>query len=204
MTYGGQGVTATDRCGLEGYLMILMRHGQSVFNLLFSETRRDPGIADPELTPLGHEQAREGAKALADEPLTRIIISPYTRALQTAEPVIAVHKVPVTIMSEVRERFAFTCDIGRHKRSLADQFPHHSFAHLAERWWPETTETADATVERAAEFRMMMRQRMDHETTLVVSHWAFILALTGISVANGGIIRYSPHDEAPTEICWRP
>jgi broad specificity phosphatase PhoE len=30
--------------------MILLRHGQSEFNLHFSVTRRDPGIADPKLT----------------------------------------------------------------------------------------------------------------------------------------------------------
>jgi broad specificity phosphatase PhoE len=184
--------------------MILMRHGQSLFNLLFSETRRDPGIEDPELTPLGHEQAAEGAKKLAAEALTRVIISPYTRALQTAAPILAVHPVPVSIMPEVRERFAFACDIGRHKEILAARFPQHAFGHLAERWWPEVTETAEATIARAAVFRTMMRERDDHVTTLVVSHWAFILALTGISVVNGGIIRYNPHDEAPDEIIWRP
>ena len=38
--------------------MFLLRHGQSYFNLHYTETRVDPGIEDPELTPLGHEQAR--------------------------------------------------------------------------------------------------------------------------------------------------
>jgi len=37
--------------------MFLLRHGQSYFNLYFSETRVDPGIEDPELTPLGALQA---------------------------------------------------------------------------------------------------------------------------------------------------
>jgi len=184
--------------------MILLRHGQSVFNQMFTETRRDPGIEDPELTALGHEQAAKAARELASQKLTGIIISPYTRALQTAEPVLAVHDVPATIMPEVRERYAFACDVGRHPNLLAEQFPRHSFGHLPERWWPEVTETADATITRAAAFRMVMRARADQATILVVSHWAFILALTGISLMNGDILHYDPHDEPPVEIVWRP
>jgi broad specificity phosphatase PhoE len=184
--------------------MILLRHGQSVFNKIFTETRRDPGIEDPELTALGHEQAAKAAQSLAAQPLTRVIISPYTRALQTAEPILEIHKVPVTIMPEVRERYAFACDVGRHPDLLARQFPRHAFGHLPERWWPETAETAEATIARAAVFRTIMRERADHATTLVVSHWAFILALTGVSVMNGDILYYDPHDEAPADIVWRP
>ena len=110
--------------------MFLLRHGQSYFNLLFTATRVDPGIEDPELTPLGIEQAEAAAMELAEFALTRIIVSPYTRALQTAQPILAVHPVPVYIMHEVRERAAFACDIGSPPHRLADRFPHHDFTHL--------------------------------------------------------------------------
>ncbi|MGY8958404.1 MAG: histidine phosphatase family protein, partial [Alphaproteobacteria bacterium] len=66
-----------------------MRHGQSEFNVVYGETRRDPGIRDPKLTPLGLRQAHHTATALADAPVKRIICSPYWRALQTAEIVAA-------------------------------------------------------------------------------------------------------------------
>ena len=56
--------------------MILLRHGQSEFNLRFTATKKDPGIPDPRLTELGHAQAEEAAEALADEGLQRIIASP--------------------------------------------------------------------------------------------------------------------------------
>jgi len=184
--------------------MILLRHGQSVFNQMFTETRRDPGIEDPELTPLGHEQAARAAAQLAAVPITRIIVSPYTRALQTAEPVLAMHKAPVTVRHDVRERYAFACDVGRHRDVLAAEFPHHSFGHLPDRWWPEARETEEATIARAAVFRDEMRGRADQGTTLLVSHWAFILALTGISVTNGEILHYDPHGAAPEAITWRP
>jgi broad specificity phosphatase PhoE len=171
--------------------MFLLRHGQSFFNLHFNATRVDPGIEDPGLTPLGIEQAAAAAARLADTPLTRIIISPYTRALQTAQPVLGVHKVPVTIMHEVREQAAYVCDVGTAPDVLAARFPHHDFAHLPPRWWPDS-ETSEETGERASAFRAVMSARADSATTLLVSHWAFILALTGVSLANGELLEYDP------------
>jgi len=184
--------------------MFLLRHGQSLFNLHFTETRVDPGIEDPALTELGHQQAEAAASRLAKVPITRVIISPYTRALQTAEPVLAVHKVPVTIMHEVRERTAFVCDIGSTPADLAARFPHHEFGHLPDQWWQDGRETEADTVARADAFRALMAASPDQETTLLVSHWAFILALTGISVPNGSILPYDPMQPAPETIVWRP
>ena len=108
--------------------MHLLRHGQSYFNLHFTQTRIDPGIEDPELTELGLAQAERAAAELAKAPLTRIIISPYLRALQTAQPMLKFHQVPVEIMHEVRERAAFACDVGSHPEVLAARFPHHQFS----------------------------------------------------------------------------
>jgi broad specificity phosphatase PhoE len=179
--------------------MFLLRHGQSYFNLLFSANRVDPGIEDPELTPLGIEQARAAAAEFADVALTRILISPYTRALQTAQPLLAVHQVPVHIMHEVRERAAFVCDIGSPPHRLAGRFPHHDFAHLPSQWWDEGVESQEQTNERANAFRAVMAARDDAATTLLVSHWAFILALTGASLANGEWLEYDPGTQASAQ-----
>jgi broad specificity phosphatase PhoE len=175
-----------------GITMLLLRHGQSYFNLHFNATHVDPGIEDPELTPLGIEQAEAAAADLAGVPLTRIIVSPFTRALQTAQPILAVHRVPVEIMHEVRERAAFACDVGRPPQHLASRFPHHDFAHLPPRWWHEGLESEKQTNARADAFRKLMAARDDAQTTLLVSHWAFILALTGASLANGELLEYDP------------
>jgi broad specificity phosphatase PhoE len=182
--------------------MFLLRHGQSYFNLHFNETRADPGIEDPELTPLGTEQAAAAAAQLAGTALTRIIISPYMRALQTAEPFLAIHKVPVDIMQEVRERTAFVCDVGSPPGLLASRFPHHDFVHLPPQWWPEGIETEQETIARANAFRARMALREDSAMTLLVSHWAFILALTGKSIGNGEILEYDPKSKAPELIAW--
>ncbi|MDP9095062.1 MAG: histidine phosphatase family protein, partial [Pseudomonadota bacterium] len=58
--------------------MILLRHGQSEFNLHFSRTKVDPGIEDPQLTTLGLTQAEQAAAALAGLGLRRVVVSPYT------------------------------------------------------------------------------------------------------------------------------
>ena len=182
--------------------MFLLRHGQSFFNLHFNEKRIDPGIADPELTPLGARQAQAAAAALEEVALTKIIISPYTRALQTAQPVLANRTTPAHIMEEVRERAAYTCDIGSSPQILARRFPHHDFGRLPQQWWPQETETEAQVLARAAQFRRVMAEREDSATTLVVSHWAFILALTGSSFANGELREYDPRSPAPASFDW--
>ena len=182
--------------------MFLLRHGQSYFNLHFSENGVDPGIEDPELTPLGIEQAAAAAKHMAAVALTRIIVSPFTRALQTAQPLVGAHAVPVEIMHQVRERAAFVCDIGSPPTVLEARFPHHDFAHLPSRWWHAGEESAAETVNRATAFRSLMAAREDSATTILVSHWAFILALTGVSLANGELLEYDPNSKAPKRVDW--
>jgi broad specificity phosphatase PhoE len=183
--------------------MILLRHGQSEFNLHFTATRRDPGIPDPRLTELGHEQARQAAKDLAGHRIGRIIASPYTRALQTAAPIAAALGIPVYVNPIVRERYAFTCDIGSPISALARQWPQHDFSHVDEIWWPAIEEPADDIIARANVFRAEMAALPDWSDTLVVSHWGFILSLTGEKLANGTWMRCDPTLPPPAEITWR-
>jgi broad specificity phosphatase PhoE len=67
---------------------------------------------------------------------------------------------------------------------------------LSGRGGSEGAETAEQTGARADVFRTLMADRGDSTTTLLVSHWAFILALTGISLANGEILEYEPTSSA--------
>ena len=59
-------------------------------------------------------------------------------------------------------------------------------------------------IARANLFRDEMAAHPDWQHTLVVSHWGFILSLTGKSLENGTWLRYDPRDPAPAEIIWRP
>ena len=176
--------------------MILIRHGQSEFNLHFSATRIDPGIPDPKLTPLGEAQAEAAAMSLADAGITRIIASPYTRAMQTAAPFARRLGLPVTISPLVRERYHFVCDIGSPASSLRERWPDHDFGGLPETWWPAETETEAEALVRATAFQAAMSARPDHAETLVVTHWAFIRAMTGLSLGNGEWIVIEPEPAA--------
>ncbi|MDQ1081162.1 histidine phosphatase family protein [Pseudoroseomonas cervicalis] len=184
--------------------MILLRHGQSEFNLHFTATRRDPGIKDPKLTPLGHEQAEAAAEAiLAEHQVRRIIASPYTRALQTAAPLAKRLGLPVLVQPLVRERYAFACDIGSPRTALAQDWPELDLSHIDEVWWPAVEEPADQVEARARLFRAEMSALADWQHTVVVSHWGFILSMTGQSVTNGQWLRCDPTGPAPEAIVWK-
>ncbi|MGA9866780.1 MAG: histidine phosphatase family protein [Acetobacteraceae bacterium] len=183
--------------------MILLRHGQSEFNLHFTATRKDPGITDARLTELGHAQAEAAAAALADQAISRIIVSPFTRALQTAAPAARALRVPVIVNPLVRERCAFICDIGTPRTELGFAWPDIDFAHIEEVWWPPMPEPAADVEARAGRFRAEMAALPDWSDTLVVTHWGFIMALTGLSVPNGTWMRYDPTGPAPASIPWR-
>ena len=183
--------------------MILLRHGQSEFNLHFTVTRKDPGIKDPKLTLLGHEQASAAAAALAGQDIRRIVASPYTRAIETATPVAATLGLPILIHPVVRERYAFTCDVGSPRSVLVEGWPVHDFSGIEEVWWPEIEEPAEDVIARAARFRAEMAALPDWQHTLVVSHWGFILSMTGRSLMNGEWLRCDPTGPPPAEVIWK-
>ncbi|MFL5252882.1 MAG: histidine phosphatase family protein [Rhodopila sp.] len=183
--------------------MILLRHGQSEFNLHFTATRRDPGIVDPRLTALGHQQAEAAAEGLMQEQITRIVVSPYTRTLQTAKPVARALGVPVVADPIVRERYAFACDIGTSRSALAQDWPEHDFSGIDEIWWPEIEESEESIVGRSSRFRNDLAERHDWPHTLVISHWGFILSMTGKSVMNGQWLRCDPTEPSPERLVWR-
>ena len=183
--------------------MILLRHGQSEFNLHFGATRRDPGIIDPRLTELGHTQAREAAHQLAGQGIQRIIVSPYTRALQTARPVAEVLGLPLIVDPIVRERYAFACDVGSPRTDLERDWPMHDFSVIEDIWWPPEEEPEASIIDRAARFRAKLAVRHDWGDTLVISHWGFILSMTGQSVANGQWLRCDPREAASVPLVWR-
>jgi broad specificity phosphatase PhoE len=182
--------------------MILLRHGQSEFNAAFSVTRVDPGIPDPKLTELGREQAAAAAAALAGERLARIIASPFTRALQTAAIIAARLDLPIIVNPIVRERCAFHCDIGTPASALARAWPELDFSHLDEQWWPTLEESEAETEARAAAFRAEMAALPDWNDTLVVTHWGFILCMTGERVQNCEWRRVDPTTPGPAEVPW--
>ena len=173
--------------------MILLRHGESEFNVVYSKTRQDPGIRDPRLTERGHRQAREAAQRLDKHGVKRILVSPFTRALQTAEAL----GLPTVIEPVIREHAAFGCDIGTPASELTQHWPHHDFSHMDEYWWSADGESEKQIRVRAERFRVMALDWPDHHEVVVVSHYGFILALTGQTVKNCEMIFFDPRRSQP-------
>jgi len=174
--------------------MILIRHGQSHFNAIYSKTRIDPGITDPGLTDEGKQQAE--AAALAKLDIRRIITSPYQRTLETTRIVAETLDLPISIEPLVRERAYFSCDIGSPRSELVARWPEHDFGHLDERWWTDPEESEDELQVRCLMFHEAMAAAPDWPQVLVVSHYAFIQGLTGETVKNGETVTYQPVEGA--------
>ena len=185
--------------------MILVRHGQSEFNVVFSVTRKDPGIRDPRLTDEGRRQAKAAAEVLVGEGIERLIASPYSRALETAEIVARRLDVPIAVTPLVGERAAFACDVGTARDGLKARWPLLALDHLEDEWWPTLEESEETLSARCIAFRAHMRTQADWARVAMVSHWGFIRGLTGITVQNGAVLRIDPHrPEAEPEMLLAP
>jgi len=171
--------------------MILVRHGQSHFNLHFGATRQDPGITDAGLTETGIEQARAASEILVRHDIRRILASPYSRTLETTEVILERLDLPVTIEPLVREQAHFSCDIGSPRSQLSDRWPSFDFGDLPECWWPER-ETETELLARCNGFRTNMAEVEDWRHVLIVTHWGFIRGLTGQEVANAAVLSFDP------------
>ena len=177
--------------------MILVRHGQSEFNVVFSVTRRDPGIRDPRLTDVGRSQAADAARYLLGRNVNRVITSPYMRALETADIIARALKLDLEVQNLVGEHAKFTCDIGTPCSQLKHHWPMLELDHLEETWWPEIGEGQSDLDARCRQFREAMRRENEWAGTVVVTHWGFIGALTGHNVKNGTLIAFDPTSAHP-------
>ena len=172
--------------------MILLRHGQSHFNVHFGATREDPGIVDADLTDEGRRQAAAAAEDLAGlDHVRRIIASPFSRTLHTADIVAERLKLPVEVEPLVHERAYFTCDIGSPRSQLTSRWPHFDFGELGEHWWPSNEGEQDIA-RRCTAFRDKVTTAGDWPGTLVVTHWGFIRGLTGLELGNAEFLRFDP------------
>ena len=79
--------------------LLLARHGQSVWNA----ERRFQGSTDVPLSPLGMEQARALGRALRGYRLSAAYVSPFRRAVETAEVALEGMGVPLVPLEDLRE-----------------------------------------------------------------------------------------------------
>ena len=81
-------------------LLLLIRHGENEFVKTGKMAGRTPGV---HLNERGRKQAEELAAALSDVPLKAIYASTLERALETAEPIAAGHKLEVQLRPDLMD-----------------------------------------------------------------------------------------------------
>ena len=165
---------------------------------MFNRTRIDPNMPDPPLTAEGRRQAETAAQVLAGLGIERLLVSPYVRTLETAEIIAGRTGITMAVEPLVRERAAFSCDIGTPRSRLAVRWPQLSFDHVEEIWWPSAIESEGELSHRCGRFRTAAQGLIDWQRVAVVTHWGFIRGITGVETRNGELVRFDPHNPSST------
>jgi broad specificity phosphatase PhoE len=170
----------------------LIRHGQSAFNAAFDSIARvDPMIFDPHLTELGRAQAQALAEPARWMRVELVVVSPLTRAIQTARHAFAGHAAPWRVEALHREKCEHSGDVGRSPAALQADFPDLAFGHLDDPWWHHDPARPGAVAQepepllqgRVAAFRQWLAARPENEIA-VVGHGTFLHRLTGMAFKN--------------------
>ncbi len=72
------------------------------------------------------------------------------------------------------------------------QWPGLNFDHLDEEWWSGETESDAEVRARCARFGADAATWPDGREVVVITHWGFVLALTGVSLRNGECVAFAP------------
>ena len=155
-------------------------------------------IFDAPITTLGASQAEQARAKIDQLDLANVIVSPFTRTLQTAHLIFG-NRLPFQVNATVREQLCNSCDVGSPPHELAQNYPHLDFDHLDDCWWHDgekdhrgiSVEPFETLQERTDEFAEFLRRERVHSTA-IVTHGNFIRALTGIQPENCEVIEFDP------------
>jgi len=103
--------------------LLLVRHGESA---PFREDEPPPllgGASDPELDPVGVEQADRVAARLAGEQIAAIYVTPLRRTAQTAAPLAAHLGLEPRVEPDLREVFLGEWEGGLYRKHVREQHP---------------------------------------------------------------------------------
>lgn len=184
----------------------LLRHAESTFNASYDHSRVDPLHFDARLSVNGREQAGRLRRRLAGTgDVDLVVVSPLTRALETAEIVYG-GRAPIEVEPSCRERQSNSCDVGRPASVLAAEFPSLRFDHLPEEWWylgrrdrrGVPVEPKALFLERVQSFRAWVTRRAELRI-VVVGHGTLFRLLIGRELANCETAEWPlPERQAPS------
>ena len=150
--------------------MLLVRHGESTWNAV----RRWQGQADPPLSVVGEQQARDARHRAADlVPFDRVVTSTLRRARQTGELLAGGLGLELgDAVPELAERAAGEWE-GLTRVEIEERYP----GYLAQERRPPGYEADADVVERATRAVLDLVSSHDGHPLLVVSHGGVINAL---------------------------
>jgi 2,3-bisphosphoglycerate-dependent phosphoglycerate mutase len=209
--------------------LYLIRHGQSVNNALYEQGLERDRHFDPDLTEIGHEQARRVAQYLAEnhdmpgrlsEPfkLSHLYCSAMTRAMQTTQPIAAALNIQPEVWVDVHETGGLfltdddnkvTAYPGLTRTEISTKFPGYTLPELITEsgWWDVTraTEKPADYMARAIRVAQALRERADSPERIgIVTHGAFMDALIKAFLnqlpAHPHFLFYSHYNTAITRI----
>lgn len=137
---------------------------------------------DPPLSAIGHEQARSVAAFLADEPIDGLLVSPYLRAIQTAQPLAHAAGVSICIeegLAETRHTFGLIA-------GAAQRFPYFPEVDVSYTpvWEvpPQSPDSAGQCEEdfpvgylgRMVRMAKLLQERFQGQTVVCVTHAAAV------------------------------
>ena len=179
----------------------LIRHWQSTFNALFDVNPIDPLHFDARLSRIGIEQVAATRQAASEIPVDLIVVSPLTRAIQTAVGLFGVADIPMIITDLHRERLEHSCDVGRSPSALSAEFPMLSFDHLSDPWWHSGQEDDRGVdvepyhlfAQRVTDFSRWLTARPEN-VVVVIGHGEFFRRLSGRHLRNCEIMKWRPSE----------
>lgn len=162
--------------------LIIIRHGRPE-----RIENADGGVADPELTEVGHSQAAAMAEWMKSEHLDEVYVSPMARARQTSAPLEAAFGLEAPVVHGVRE-----FDDGE-----SAYIPMEELKADKEAWKAMLAETANMTRDA---FRAEVLEALGEITSsnrgkkvAVVCHGGVINAYASDVLGLGGAMFFNPH-----------
>ena len=155
--------------------VFLIRHGETEWN----RERRFLGRSDIPLNETGHRQARALAERLRDTPIDHLYSSPLARALETADSIGALHRLPTHRLGGIIELDQGELE-GKFASALLDEYPTFFDA-----WRRDPTHVrvpggetlAECQSRCVAAIRSVLSKHSESDTIAIVSHK---VAISGI------------------------
>ena len=162
--------------------LYLIRHGKALHNELYEiigvHAFRAPEVIDSPLTSEGHQQALSLSQTIHEKNIDLVLVSPLTRALQTAHGIFKGTDIPIRCLECLREYpiGEDTCNQRSDISLLKVRFPKIDFSKIEideDILWTRTRETRENLQKRVDEAKCYIKP-LPETKIAIVSHNGFI------------------------------